>query len=381
MYHDIFNTILVLSIFEGFILTGIALFSKKKKNKSYLFLILIILAFTLNNLQYFFLVFRLISSEKFFGLLFFPFAALTPVLYLLFFKFLLYPKRKLTKTRSLLFLPSILSFIIALYYKIKYLTDGITEEIRLLYNKIYLFQEVFGVVFLFVIVGYVFIMISGFEKEQNANNITKYKGHTRWLKVLNSFSLLLSLVWMLAIVQEFILGGSELNYFYFLWVGIAVYIYLLGYTGIYHFNEFFPQIPKTEQKIQEVQIANAVKKIVELKTYPKSEHVKAFEALIMEEDKFLDSDIKLEDLANELNLSKSYLSRLINSELGYGFSECINKLRIEHAKKILSNPNLQHQNMLKIAKQSGFKSKSNFFTTFKKITGETPADFQKKNLS
>ena len=87
-------------------------------------------------------------------------------------------------------------------------------------------------------------------------------------------------------------------------------------------------------------------------------------------------DIKLLDVAEQLQTSPHTLSQYLNDNLGKSFSLFINEYRIEDAKKLLiSNDNFTVE---AIGYESGFNSKSTFFTTFKNIVGVTPSAYRKQ---
>jgi len=52
---------------------------------------------------------------------------------------------------------------------------------------------------------------------------------------------------------------------------------------------------------------------------------------------YLDPLLSMELIADELRMSKSYISKLINSYSAYNFSDFVNSLRVEQAKKFLSD--------------------------------------------
>jgi len=98
---------------------------------------------------------------------------------------------------------------------------------------------------------------------------------------------------------------------------------------------------------------------------------------IIEKELFLNPNISLTRMAKEINVPKHILSQYLNEKLGKSFTMFINELRIEKAKELLhtkSNFTIEG-----IGYESGFKSKSTFFTTFKKITGQTPSEYKKKS--
>jgi AraC-like DNA-binding protein len=98
------------------------------------------------------------------------------------------------------------------------------------------------------------------------------------------------------------------------------------------------------------------------------------EKLMQEKEIFKNPNLKLNDLAKEINVSGHQLSQLLNDNLEKNFTLFINEYRINEACKILSaKTNLTIE---AIGDEVGFNSKSTFFATFKKIKGMTPNIYQ-----
>ncbi|WP_075343034.1 helix-turn-helix domain-containing protein [Tenacibaculum agarivorans] len=93
---------------------------------------------------------------------------------------------------------------------------------------------------------------------------------------------------------------------------------------------------------------------------------------------YLNADITISKLAKEFQISSHVLSQFMNNNLGKSFSSYINELRIEKAKTLLCSQ--KGYSIENIGYESGFNSKSTFYTTFKKITGITPSEYQKRSL-
>ncbi len=93
---------------------------------------------------------------------------------------------------------------------------------------------------------------------------------------------------------------------------------------------------------------------------------------------FLNPNLKLNELATEINISAHQLSQILNENFGKNFSEFINEYRINEACKML----FTHENLSidGIGYEVGFNSKSTFFAAFKKQKGVTPAIFQQNHL-
>ncbi|MTI37885.1 helix-turn-helix domain-containing protein, partial [Fulvivirga lutimaris] len=89
----------------------------------------------------------------------------------------------------------------------------------------------------------------------------------------------------------------------------------------------------------------------------------------------LNPELSLEAFSNQLSLSPRIVSQTINTQFQTNFSDFINDLRIEEAKRLLKGDN--NLNVLEILYEVGFNSKSAFYEHFKKKTGLTPNQFKK----
>ena len=95
---------------------------------------------------------------------------------------------------------------------------------------------------------------------------------------------------------------------------------------------------------------------------------------------FTNQELKLKDLAEQLNTSERNLSQIVNTYKNQNFSDYINSYRIGYAQKLLADSSIQDKTILWILFEAGFNSKATFNTLFKKVTGCTPAEFRKKKV-
>ncbi|MGB3077690.1 MAG: helix-turn-helix domain-containing protein [Saprospiraceae bacterium] len=113
--------------------------------------------------------------------------------------------------------------------------------------------------------------------------------------------------------------------------------------------------------------------------------VKTYTALLLkhihEVKPFLDPDLSLRSLAEQIDIHPNQLSWLLNEGMGKNFNEFINHYRIEYFKQISKDPGKAHLTLIGLAYESGFNSKTVFNTYFKKETGMTPKEFMKKGSS
>lgn len=96
-----------------------------------------------------------------------------------------------------------------------------------------------------------------------------------------------------------------------------------------------------------------------------------------EKEPYLNPNLTIRNLAEEMQMPMRDLSVLINQKLNQHFFDFINAYRIEKAKKILSDTTKTKVTVLEILYEVGFNSKSSFNTAFKKYTGKTPTQFRK----
>lgn len=113
------------------------------------------------------------------------------------------------------------------------------------------------------------------------------------------------------------------------------------------------------------------------KTNTGTELMRQISQLMVQEQLYLDSDLKLADLATRLHTNRNAVSACINSQRGYSFSQFISNYRVEHAKQLLrQHPDMK---MTEVWMQSGFTTESSFFRAFKAATGLTPTEWKAEN--
>lgn len=95
--------------------------------------------------------------------------------------------------------------------------------------------------------------------------------------------------------------------------------------------------------------------------------------LIENKKLFLNSELKITDIADTLGIHRNIVSDAINSQTGFSFNQYISNYRVEHAKSLLrQDPN---KKLSSISAESGFANEQSFFRTFKAITGKTPKEW------
>lgn len=84
-------------------------------------------------------------------------------------------------------------------------------------------------------------------------------------------------------------------------------------------------------------------------------------------------DLALEDVARTVGVSPYYFSKLFKEEAGLNFSEYLTEIRIETAKRLLSDRELS---IKQVCVDSGYANPNYFSRIFKKWVGITPTEFR-----
>lgn len=91
---------------------------------------------------------------------------------------------------------------------------------------------------------------------------------------------------------------------------------------------------------------------------------------------YLESTLRLDDLALQLNLSRNHTSQVINQHFNLSFFDFINKYRVEEAKKILTGT-VEKATIVQIAYDAGFNNRASFYKAFKKFENQNPTQYLK----
>ncbi|MCC5815157.1 MAG: AraC family transcriptional regulator [Leptospira sp.] len=103
-------------------------------------------------------------------------------------------------------------------------------------------------------------------------------------------------------------------------------------------------------------------------------HLK-IQSLLKGEKIYLEEGVKLNIVADKLQITSHQLSEYINTQTGKTYQNWLNGYRIDHACFLLKEK--PEWAIIRIAYESGFSSKSSFQDAFKKEMGITPSEYRK----
>lgn len=96
------------------------------------------------------------------------------------------------------------------------------------------------------------------------------------------------------------------------------------------------------------------------------------------EETFCREDFSLRDLAELCESNSKYVSQVLNERIGMSFSQYLNERRVSVARRMfVDHEKNGHLTIEAIVGELGYKSRSSFSKTFKRITGLSPSEFQR----
>ena len=98
---------------------------------------------------------------------------------------------------------------------------------------------------------------------------------------------------------------------------------------------------------------------------------------LMEERKlYLNPKLTLSDLAQEMHINRTYLTSVLNRDIGKSFYDFVNEFRIAEACSIIDAlPPQERPKLADVASRSGFNSLSTFKRSFLKVKGVLPSQY------
>nr|MCH9661623.1 helix-turn-helix domain-containing protein [Bacteroidota bacterium] len=202
---------------------------------------------------------------------------------------------------------------------------------------------------------------------------------TQWIKKVIYIGTGLVVLWILAFLFDLVSVYRIGNYAYVpAWIGYLLFIIYIGYYGFEQtsvlterkkLNHFANEERVTSSFTNETSEPSTLKYFQELEKY------------MMFDKMYLNPYLDLNSLADKLDISPNYLSKIVNSHDKVNFSDYVNTYRISYAKKMLAAIEFKEYNMLSIALESGFNSKSSFYAAFNKLLGQPPGYFRSHKQS
>ena len=151
---------------------------------------------------------------------------------------------------------------------------------------------------------------------------------------------------------------------YYLLIGAAVLLILVAGGWIYWKRRHRKATPEVEESPSEEATYQLLLRI--------RQHMD-------EQRPYLNSELKVRDIANYLGTNSRYISYCIKRVEQCTFSAYINKHRVAYAQQLMRRqPDIK---LTEVYLKSGFANEISFFRTFKTIVGMTPSEWKAKELA
>ncbi|SHJ40493.1 helix-turn-helix domain-containing protein [Aquimarina spongiae] len=195
----------------------------------------------------------------------------------------------------------------------------------------------------------------------------------RWLLRLNLFIIGIIMCWLLSSIEFYILNSEYATNL--MWIVLSILSWWILYYGVFRL-----QIVVQKEEIHQYLVAKTtngtqIKKKISEDTVSKITN--QLYVLMEEEELYKNPLLSRLDLATRLETSEGYVSQIINQETNKSVIQFVNEYRIEAAKELLHNPVFNKYSLEAIGMEVGFKSKSTFYSVFKKSLGMSPGAFRK----
>jgi AraC-like DNA-binding protein len=276
------------------------------------------------------------------------------------------------------FLPFLIFLIASLIYideRVMHGTDGF-----LVRDRFVSFRIVFGSTFFISITAYsiaTFVVIRRHKKR--LKDFVSYSSE----KITLQWLVGLSITFYTGYVIMFIFGGVDImvdfmpfDPYEISFISLTLLTFLFGIFG-FHQPSIFEEVVRHDHiiKATEAEIDSKKYRRSGLKKKDVADLVNKIRKYMVIRKPYLDRELTIYDLSNQLKISRHTLSEVINEHMGMNFYSLINEYRVKEVKERMQSDKYKQLTILAIAYDSGFNSKSSFNTVFKEKTGQTPSEY------
>ena len=100
---------------------------------------------------------------------------------------------------------------------------------------------------------------------------------------------------------------------------------------------------------------------------------------MVQDQVYLDASLTQSKVAGKIGCSVDHLMQVIGDEYGTSFKSFLDQYRVKHARELLLKDSEDKNFVVRVAFQSGFESFENFNSSFRRLVGESPAEFRNRN--
>lgn len=364
---NIFNLIIIASIFIGTTFALLLIFTKRINKKANVLLGLVTFIIVFWNIWILSLDFQINNYIPHFYLIPLNYSlALGPLLYLYVKKITNFSHR-LSKRDSIHFLPLIIELTI--HFMIS--RDALVNDTIGIETNTYL--QLMPIVQFFAIISIVTYCLYAL-KEIKAYHIWLNKNYSnndayslRWLYRLIIIFAVLWFLWTPYTIIDYVVFNFQLSIsdYYPIYVVLSIITIWISAEAFLR-----PEVILLEANREN----NIDKEKPSEEIFKKASWLK--EQMVANRF-YLNSELTLKSLAENLNMHPNILSKVINDGLNKNFSDFVNEYRVNAIIEKLDSGNYDHITLLGLSFECGFNSKTTFNRVFKNIKGITPLHYKK----
>ena len=378
----LFNLFLLISALHGFAFSFLLLCSKNGREKSMLYLNLLILTISLNNIQSWALELKLFQFKFSLSYLQIPWHFLAmPFLYMFLINYLNLSKKSFNLLKVMI--PLFLIIIAAqITFVFNYNYSPSQEKLNYVFERYTSFEEMFSLLTSLSIFIYAFYILH--KKEKLFTKLLSFD-NLKWIYTFFQLTSLGYILWVLALVIKVNMNFTGFLFSYYpLRAYTTILIYWLGYQGFKQIRILKERkvIRKSLRFNSDDDLTESINlKSKEVSSQKHKEQFIEIDEFIDKKKKYLLPKYTLQNLSKDTKLSSSTLSLIINNVAKRSFTDYLNKKRVHQAKLLLLDANYSKYTITSIGLESGFNSKSTFYTVFKKHIGCTPVEYKKAQIA
>ncbi len=250
------------------------------------------------------------------------------------------------------------------------------------------FQMLFGIISMLWYLKNSYKLLDNHQKKIGDRYSFKEAVDLSWLRIF-LFSLFIVFIVYVATFMGLVFADDEIKWGeQLLYLSLVFCVFYLAYKAIAQ-PQIFSESDGNMMNDNKVTQKQESKSETEKTSYQNSaltdeDSLMVFKAIkeqITQEELFLNPKLSLSNLAGTSGFKSHYISQAINQNTDGNFFDFINSFRMKTAKDLLAVDKATSVNILDVAMNAGFNSKSSFYTVFKKYTNQTPTQFRKNLLS
>ncbi|MBC7643365.1 MAG: helix-turn-helix transcriptional regulator [Flavobacterium sp.] len=232
------------------------------------------------------------------------------------------------------------------------------------------FEEIIYAVFTLFLFAKTFIM---FRKKSQALTVILTFDKLLWLNQFMYFAIAVLATWLFAIIfnLEHVLN-PVVNLYIQLRFSISCLLCWIAYIGFFRYDLLTDRVAVRE-------LINATPTIESISDESNDKDVQKIKTFIAIDKNYLNVDLSIETIANQLKISARNISKTIKKQTNFETVDYINSLWVAKAKKCLVDLTFENYTIAAIGFECGFNSNSTFYRVFAKFVKMSPTQYKQEN--